>query len=203
MEKAKNIIQKVKIKDGQLEAIYEEHFSSENYSNTITKKCSQIIHADFRDAVDMLKTHMVIVCEMPEAEVIKDVGIYDYSADELANYIVTGYSHGGSDESAGVVIVGQKLLKSGKVLNLITPFIQFEDSDAYMFAGELEVEISACDHEAIEYLFNEKYGIKQMSLDFDTPAEADIATTAEEAPKPKKRGRKKKEVILSSFDAYA
>lgn len=203
MEKAKNIIQKVKIKDGQLEAIYEEHFSSDNYSNTITKKCSQTIHGDFRDAVDKLKPHMVIVCEMPEAEAIKDVGIYDYPANELSNYIVTGYSHGGSDESAGVVIVGQKLLKSGKVLNLITPFIQFEDSEAYMFAGELEVEISACDYEATEYLFNDKYGMKQMSLDFDTPAEAEIAVTAEEAPKPKKRGRKKKEVVLSSFDAYA
>lgn len=191
---AKNIIQKVKVKDGQLEAIYDEHFRAENYSNTISKKCSQIIHIDFREALDRLKAHMVCICEMPEAEAIKDIGIYDYSPDNLSNYIITGYSHGGTDDTAGVVLIGQKLLQSGKVLNLITPFIQFEDEEAYPFAGELYSEILSCDYEAEQYLFNEKYGIKQMSLDFDAPAEADVTVEISE--------KGSNENVVIPIDAY-
>ena len=52
MEKAKNTIVKAKIKDSQLEVVYDEIFQEENYSNTITKKCSQIVHADMRNAFD-------------------------------------------------------------------------------------------------------------------------------------------------------
>lgn len=201
METVTNSIQKVKVKDGQLEATYDEHFSEENYTNTISKKCSQIIHVDFRDALDKLKAHMACICEMPEAEKIRQVGIYDFDDSTLGNYVVTGYSHGGSDESAGVVIVGQKLLNSGKVLNLCTPFIQFEDDEAYPFAGELNQAIIACDYEAGEYLFDGKYGIKQLLLDFDAPADVEITTTVHEE-KPKRRKRKK-ELEPVPFDVYA
>ena len=41
--------------------------------------------------------------------------------EKLKNIVVTGYSKGGSDESAGVSIQAQKLLKSGQVLNLSVP----------------------------------------------------------------------------------
>ena len=202
METAKNTLQKVKIKDGKLEVTYEEYFREENYSNTIDKKCAQMIHADFRIALDKLKPHLACICEMPEAEHVKSVGIYDVHDEKLNSYIITGYTHGGSDESAGVTIIGQKLLKSGKVLNLITPFIQFMDDDAYDFAGELAADIEACDYEAEQYLFAEKWGVKQLSLDFDVPDGVDL--TIEASDKPKKRGRKKKaEIINKSFDETA
>lgn len=196
-ETAKNIIGKAKIKDSQLTVTYEEVFTSENYSNTIEKKCSQVIHKDMRDAFDKLALHLVCACEMPEAVKIREAGIYDFPVGELNNYVVTGYSHGGSDESAGVTIIGQKLLKSGKVLNLVSPFIQYEDDEAYEYAGELSVDVQGCDYEVKEYLFNEKYGIKQMSLDFDVPddVEVSIVTPDGEAKPLRKRGRKKKEEI--------
>lgn len=198
---ATNKIQKAKIKDYKLEAAYEEYFPEENYSNIIEKKCAQIVHADMQAAFDKLKVHLVAICEMPEAEAIKEQGIYDYPLSKLDSYIVTGYTHGGSDESAGITIIGKKLLKSGKVLNLISPFIQYEDADAYVFAGELYADIEACDYEVEQYLFHEKFGIKQLSLDFDAPADADITVAPE---KPKKRGRKKKaEIENKAFDETA
>ncbi|SFK99264.1 hypothetical protein [Proteiniphilum acetatigenes] len=197
---ATNKIQKAKIKDYKLEAAYEEYFSEENYSNIIEKKCAQIAHGDLQAALDKLKVHLACICEMPEAEAIKEFGVYDYPLSKLDGYVVTGYTHGGSDESAGVTIIGKKLLKSGKVLNLISPFIQYEDTDAYPFAGELYADIEACDYEVEQYLFHEKFGIKQMSLDFDAPDEADISA---EPQKPKKRGRKKKEIEVKAFDPTA
>jgi hypothetical protein len=188
MQTATNTIQKAKVKDQRLEVVYEEYFPAENYSNTIDKKCAQVVHADLQAAFNRLKPHLACICEMPEGNRITD--IYDCNLDDFNNYVVTGYSHGGSSESAGITIVGQKLLKSGKVLNLITPFIQFEDTDAYQYAGELCSEIEACDCEVKEYLFNEKWGIKQLSLDFD-----EGEGTSESADKPKRRGRKKKVTV--------
>ena len=201
MEKAKNTIVKAKIKDSQLEVVYDEIFQEENYSNTITKKCSQIVHADMRNAFDELRKHVVVVCEMPEVTDIKSKGFYNLKETDLNNYVVTGYSHGGSDDSAGVTIIAQKLLGTGKVLNLITPFIQFEDTETYEYAGDLAADIHACDCEVTEYLFNEKFGIKQLDFDFDTPNEVEITVTSTAEEKPKRKSRKKKELV--SFDNYA
>ncbi len=204
METAKNTIQKAKIKDSKLEVVYEEHFSEENYSNTIEKKCAQIVHADLKNAFDRLKAHVVCICEQPEADQVRAQGIFDFDEEIINNYVVTGYTHGGSDESAGVTIIAQKLLKSGKVLNLIAPFTQFEDDETYEFAGELYADIASCDHEVEQYVFHDKWGIKQLDFDFDAPEEA-FLNAAEE--KPKKKGRKKKElaaeIVAAAFEPYA
>lgn len=204
METAKNTIQKAKIKDSKLEVVYEEYFSEENYSNTIEKKYAQIVHADLKKAFDRLKAHVVCICEQPEADQVRAQGIFDFDEEIINNYVVTGYTHGGSDESAGVTIIAQKLLKSGKVLNLIAPFTQFEDADTYEFAGELYADIASCDHEVEQYVFHDKWGIKQLDFDFDAPEEAFI-NAAEE--KPKKKGRKKKElaaeIVAAAFEPYA
>lgn len=171
MENARNEIVKASVKNDRCEVTYKESFSEANYSNEVSKKCSQIVHADLKKALDRLKLHLVMVCEQPEAGLIDIETIHQVELDEFNNYVVTGYSIGGNDESAGVTIIGQKLLKSGSVLNLITPFIKFEDSDAYLFAGELYSDISSCNYEVEEYLFSEKWGIKQQEFDFDAPEE--------------------------------
>jgi len=207
METAKNTIQKAKIKDSKLEVIYEEHFSEENYSNTIEKRCAQIVHNDLRTVFDKLKVHLINVCEMPEATMIHAGNIYDSNFEDINNYIITGYSHGGSDESAGVTITGQKLLKSGQVLNINTPFIKFMDEEAYQFAGVLFTDIQACDYEVEQYLFNSKFGIKQLDFDFDAPEESFMADGVTLEVKPKKsRNRKKKEIaeelVDTAFDEY-
>ena len=203
MEAARNTIQKAKIKDSKLEVVYDEHFPDENYTNTIEKRCAQIVHVDLKEAFDRLRAHVVCLCEQPEAEKVRAQGIYDFDTEIVNNYVVTGYTHGGSDESAGVTIIAQKLLKSGKVLNLIAPLTQFEDAETYEFAGELYAEIAACDHEVEQYVFNDKFGIKQLDSDFEAPEEAFINSTDD---KPKKKGRKKKElaaeIVHAAFEGY-
>lgn len=109
--------------------------------------------------------------------------------EKFNNYVVTGYSIGGSDENAGVTIIGQKLLKSGSVLNMIGPFIKFEDFEAYAFAGELYADIYSCNYEVEQYLFKEKWGIKQQEFDFDVPEDLQgIDITVSDGPN--KKGRK-------------
>jgi hypothetical protein len=191
-------IQKVKIKNSQLTVEYKEEFRESNFSNGVTKTCEQIVHDDLRYALALLKVHVVAICEMPEAEL---VNIEEPADDDinstLDKIIVTGYSKGGSGESAGVCIIAQKILKTGQILNLTVPFTKFEDEniDGYSYGGELKKVINRCDYEVDAYLFGEKWGIKQLSLDFGEPSGDDTQ------PKPQKKGRKKKPQPADDFGA--
>ena len=113
---------------------------------------------------------------MPEAVQITEDNVYDFDPEQLMNYEITGYSIGGSDDSAGVTITGKKLLESGQVLNLNVPFTKFEDEDGYIHGAALMSDIQACNYEVEEFL-NGKWGIVQQELpgfETDTPNEAEI-----------------------------
>jgi hypothetical protein len=202
-DNVKNEIVKASIKSDRCEVTYKESFTEGNYSNEVSKKCSQIVHADMKKALDRLKIHLIMVCEQPEAPQVVDAGIYDYDIELINNYVVTGYSIGGSDENAGVTIIGQKLLKSGSVLNLISPFIKFDDRDAYSFAGDLYGDVQACDYEVMEYLFNGKWGIKQQEFDFDTPEvmQEGVEMTVTSGGKSKKTSMKKLKELAEMNEA--
>lgn len=202
-------IQKVKVNNSRLTAEYQERFREANYSNKVTKQSAQIVHDDLRYALSLLAPHVVSICEMPEAERINVTDPSDTDLNEtLKDIVVTGYSKGGSAESAGVSIQAQKLLKSGKVLNITVPFVQYEseDGDGYEYGIELQQAISRCDYEVDAYLFEGKCGLRQESFDFDTPEDSSIDVTSqgdtvEITVKPKRRGRKKKEVEESVAEA--
>ncbi|HCY40407.1 MAG TPA: hypothetical protein DHV48_03500 [Prolixibacteraceae bacterium] len=199
MENVKNEILKASVKNDRLEVTYRENFTEANYSNEVSKKCSQVVHADLRAALERLKLHLVVVCEQPEAGKVNFESIHEFKLDDLDNYIVTGYTIGGNDESAGVTIIGQKLLKSGQVLNLIAPFTKFEENDNYDFSGELYADIQACNWEVEEYLFSEKWGIKQTEFDFDAPEDAqDIEITISDSP-----GKKGKKINMKKLAELA
>lgn len=202
-------IEKVKLKSNQLTVDYTESYPEANYHNNVTKASQQFVHADLKYALSLFKAHVAAICEMPEAKKVNVSEPSDEDLNEiLKSYIITGYSKGGMDESAGVSIQAQKLLNSGQVLNLSVPFTKFEDEsgDGYPYGGELAEVVSRCDYEVDAYLFDDKWGIKQESFDFDTPEESDI--TGEEKPK-SKRGRKKKEQPeavseeIKAFDEFA
>lgn len=203
-ETALNTIQKATIKNDRCVVSFKENYREANYTNKVDKECDQIVHSDLKRAYAALIPFLITIAEQPEAKLF-DSGNIDIEPDEeieeaIAAYTVTGYVHGGSDESAGVSIIGQKALKTGQVLNLIAPFTKFENED-YSYGTELLQAIEQCDYEVKEYVFNGKFGIIQHQLDFDTdaPAEADIQTA--DVPK-KPRGRKKKEAV-AAFDTYA
>lgn len=188
MENATNEIVKAAIKNDRCEVTYKESFNEANYTNEVSKKSSQIVHADMRKAYSRLILHLIVACEQPEAGQINDENIHELDLEQFNNYVVTGYSIGGSDENSGVTIIGQKLLKSGQVLNLISPFIKFEDLEAYPLAGELFNDVAGCNYEVEEYLFNGKWGIKQEEIDFDAPAESDFSVTVSDSSD--KKGKK-------------
>jgi hypothetical protein len=188
-------IGKVKKKNDQLTVDYTESYPEANYHNDITKACQQFVHGDLKYAFDLLKPHVAAICEMPEANRISVANPTENDLNEtLKGYVITGYSKGGSEESAGVSIMAQKLLRTGQILNLTVPFTHFHDEsgEGYPYGEALEVIIRRCDYETDAYLFEEKWGLKQESFDFDEPEESAVTGTGE-APKKKGRGRKKKE----------
>lgn len=210
-------ITKVKLKAEQLTVDYTETYPQSNYANEVSKYCQQIVHPDLKVALDLLKPHVVGICELAEAKEVNIADPSDSDMEKLKSYVVTGYSRGGSEESAGVCIIAQKLLTTGQVLNLTVPFTKFSggDGEGYKYGEELESLINRCDYEVDAYLFEEKWGVKQESLDFDTPVEADIPVVAETDTsgmemdsKPKGRksktgtGRKKKGAV-KAFDEFA
>lgn len=177
MEIVSTEIKKVSLKNERLEVTMSQEFrltneSDDTFTDDVTRKSSQIVHKDLKAALDGLKPHLVCICEQKEAEAIKNAGIFDFDVESLDNYIVTGYTIGGTDEQEGITIIGQKLLKSGQVLNLIAPFTKYE-SEEYSFGGELMTAVEGCNYEVEEYLFNGKWGIKQQVFDFEEENEAD------------------------------
>jgi hypothetical protein len=201
-EKPRYEVEKVRVKNGQLTVDFKEHFAEANYSNNVTKASEQYIHPDLQYALRLLKPHVVAICEMPEADLINvDEPSEDDLSSTLEKIIITGYSISGKDESAGAVITAKRLLKTGHTLNITTPGIKFSDEtvDGYPHGASLDSVIKRCNYEVDAYLFEQKWGMKQLSLDFDFgDGETGDGVTEQ---KPKKRGRKKKLNIVAADDA--
>ena len=187
------------IKKDRLNVVYNERFSEANYTNVISKNCDQIIHSDLRETFNRLKLHLVVLCEQPEAANInKDSFTSPGYSEILENYIITGYANDSVDGVSGITIMGAKLLQSGKVVDLKI-FVPLLDAD-YPYYEELSIDAAACDAEVESYLFEEKWGVRQERLDFDTD-EPEEAVIIED--KPKKRGRKKQIEAPAPLDATA
>ncbi|WP_455674775.1 hypothetical protein [Phocaeicola sp.] len=200
METPRNDIKKAVIKKDRLNVNFNERFVEANYTNSIAKNCDQIIHHDLKEAFNKLKLHLVVLCAQPEADKIMKMSFSSPGFHEtLSNYIITGYAHDSDDGVDGVTIIGEKLLQSGKVVDL--RIFTAISEDVYKYADELKIDILSCDEEVDLYLFGEKWGIKQESLDFecDEPQEAPIV----EEPKKKGRGRAKKIEPPKVFDETA
>lgn len=188
MEKVKNEVKKAVVRKDRLNVCFNEILSESNYKSGVNKSCDQIIHRDLKEAFAKLKVHLVFLCEQPEAERINKQSINSTGfAETFPNYNITGYSHDSDEGTTGVTIFGQKLLQSGKVVDLKI-YVPLLD-DSYPFSEELNIDIQACNWETEEYLFSEKWGIKQEQFDFECDEPVDA--TADE--KPRKRGRRKKE----------
>ena len=200
MEQVKNEIKKAVVKKDRLNVVYNERFSESNYTNVINKSCDQIIHSDLREAFSRLKLHLVVLCEQPEASKIdKDSFTSPGYVETLENYIITGYANDSVDGVSGITIMGSKLLQSGKVVDLKI-FVPLLD-EQYLYYEELSIDAAACDAEVESYLFEEKWGIRQERLDFETDEPEEAIVMEEE--KPKKRGRKKQIDAPAPLDATA
>lgn len=171
-------INKVKIKDRTLTVDMDETISNENgqVTNEVTKKCAYLAHEDLLLAFKAMIPHLVKICDFKGADNISENNIADFEA--FPEYHITGISIGGNCEYEGITIIAQREFPSGKVLNIVTPFQQFQDVD-YPFNEELQLAVEACIHETNEYLFNDKFAVKQLEMDFggmdEEPANAQDA----------------------------
>lgn len=200
MEPVKNEIKKAVIKKDRLNVVYNERFSEANYTNVINKSCDQIVHSDLKETFNRMKLHLVVLCEQPEADNINKGSFTSPGyAETLNNYIISGYANDSVDGVSGITIMGSKLLQSGKVVDLKI-FVPLLD-EQYPYYEELSIDAAACDAEVDAYLFEEKWGVRQERLDFESDEPEEAVIIAEE--KPKGRGRKKKIEAPAALDAIA
>lgn len=153
-----------------IEATYKVKDLMEKTSKEITEKNDAPVHEDLSNAFKALHKHLPILCDYVKATKIKPemFGQADHTFDWVVDFEVTGFSIGGSDEHEGVVLIGNKSLKSGKQVNLTSPFIKFNDEEEYRYCGELSSDIYGCIYEVKEYLFNKKRAPKaQLALELE------------------------------------
>ena len=145
-------------KDSTLEATYRDD------TGTISIAGKNLVTNDLIDAFAKLIPHLAFLTEQKEASGEK----LDTLPDISKILEVTGYTRGGQDESAGVTLTGKRILQSGKVLNLNSPFTQLQnENEQYEYQFELEQALETCEYEVHEYLFNQKWKVVQQELPFE------------------------------------
>lgn len=158
-------IKKAKLTGGLfLEATYKMHNRAEGTSKEITEKNDSPVHGDLTQAFRALHKHLPILCDYVKATKIETeiFGTVQPDYDWVTEFEVTAFTVSGTDENTGVVLIGNKSLKEGKQVNLVTPFVKFSDTEFYRFGEELASDIEACIYEVKEYLFNGKKAPKQQ-----------------------------------------
>lgn len=172
-------IKKAKLRGHSLEVEMREEMvveGSGNVTNEIVKKCNTLVHEDLVKAFSKLKLHLVAICDLRGTDLILEAETLDsVDMNEFREFEVTGFSIGGDDDHEGVVLIGNRRFKSGKVLNLVTPFTKYVDeNDPYDLVNDLSLDIAAAVYEVEEYLFNNKYAVKQLEMDFEGEEASEI-----------------------------
>lgn len=185
-------------------------------TNEYTVNKGTLCHEDLIHALDRLKPHMAILCELKEVsgieELIIDLDRYDFG-ESLDKVFIGGIKVSYNLKGEVLTIFGGKTTSKGRVLNLCAPGVADIDVD-YPYVSELFEVLENIRAEINAYLFEGKCAVKQAELDFDEdisgvegdapeeaaePAQQPVEASAEADPALSKRGRKKnKSVKLSA-----
>ena len=172
----------------------------------MTAKHKRPVHADLVLAFDQLVPHLALLCDLVQGvrdgDVYVSAGQLFYGLDpqglplherpEFKGLKVTGLTY----SSTGVVLIGQKRYRGGKVLNLITPHEVLEPKEftgmEYDHLWELNAALARVEMEAHAYLAG-KTGSPppeavQSELDFEAETPFGGPETAS-VGKGKKRGK--------------
>lgn len=112
------------------------------------------IHPDLKKAFAALVPHLVLLCEFSSVKSLDKL-----TEAETEPFTVTSYSIGGKDdENTGIVLTGQKKLKTGKVMVFNTPFTRFEEDEksGYRFVDDLQTKLGILNDEIEKFLFEGK-----------------------------------------------
>jgi hypothetical protein len=151
-----------------------ETFDSNGPKDETSKNSKHVPHSTFKEALQKLKGHMLIINEfIPTAKIKK---YSDLKLDEQLeeSYRVVGVTVSGSGtEKEGIIITGYKTLSNGLgfVFNTPNTRVENEGESAYPHIAELLEDVERVKNEADDYLKG-KYGVKQGEL-FENPGEED------------------------------
>jgi hypothetical protein len=166
-------IRKAKIAEDtflETEYLLTEADGDETVSTERTEKSRKIIHEDLRKAFNRLIPHLVMLAEIVDDEKVDAVHFETeeiYLDPRFDKFKVTGFSMGGDAEHAGVTIIGRKMLRGKKVLNLTTPFTKFDpetEQSGYHFLHELYTAIQLCEQEVELYINGKQAPNPQLAL---------------------------------------
>ncbi|SOD81085.1 hypothetical protein [Spirosoma fluviale] len=166
------VLAKFKLTKLGVEADYEEYemFEGTSLRTDVSKKFPFQPKDELLAAFDMLVPHLLMMCEFVNESTIENPNeILDYSIAE--NFKVTGLLV----KESGVTIIGRRILKGKKVLNLTTPFYPWDtpdEADGYAFAHGFQMAVSMATEQALAYLEGDYIRqAAQLSLDFDNPTD--------------------------------
>ncbi|MDR3271933.1 MAG: hypothetical protein LBT29_00420 [Flavobacteriaceae bacterium] len=128
-------IKKAKIK-GRMFLSYDYEQKTEEVRNTLSASSDAVIHPDMRAALDALIPHFAFLTE----EICEGDFLHANQTKEgnvFKKYSVDGFSVGGTGESEGVTLIGNKTLLSDKKVNFNSPFQKFED-EQYRYGEDLQ-----------------------------------------------------------------
>lgn len=144
---------------------YTERVTTEKDGETFTDSSEftlvkyKEVHPDLKACFDKLKPYVLNLCEITDEVDSADTIL-------LGKIKVTGVTIGGSDEHEGCTLIAQRILKHGKVLNLITPFMKWEDEyNGYDHSYEVAGIVRELQHECELYLSGKYAPEKQLELD--------------------------------------
>lgn len=171
-------IELAKVKLDKFANLYAEYTIREKgISSEVTRKTHQPAHEDLVKAFSRLTAHLCLMTEVvpgikwEDDQYLQDGAISAafqdeavYTAPEFESYRCTGFTI----SSGGVVLVGQKKLRSKKVLNLVAPYEVLEPEqptgDEYWHLNYLNDDLNMAIEEVIAYL-DGKYNDEGRQLD--------------------------------------
>ena len=154
-----------------------------------------IAHQDLVEAFNRLTPHLILLCEQPEASSIDVDNIESIST--VPGYTVSSFTIAGEEEDEGFTISGTRLLNSGKVLPLNTPFQKWDDAAPYEYISEVGEVISSLQYHVEQYLEGKRAPKRQLEMVFEEnldPVDPDDLDLHDEGVEMKKKAKKKKAV---------
>lgn len=166
-------IQKVKLKDQQLTCEFTEQRTQDAPPRAFSLTCAEQVHPDLSHRLSRLVPHLCLLTEQQT----ETPDFWPDTAEELParfqTFTVTGFSMG--KHQVGVTLIGQRALTTGKVLNLTSPYVRFDDETdaAYAYAPLLETELSEVLAEVEAALRGKCTEYRQLDL-FEEPGTTNV-----------------------------
>ncbi len=152
-----------------------DSFNDEGKIGDTSKNYKHVPHQHFQDAMQKLKSHLLLISEFLVAEKFKKLPVLDEDDPLGKNFRVCGVHISGEGEKEGVIITGYHTLSTGLGYVFNTPLtkIENEGETKYKFIQDLVSDVEDVRKEAGEYLTG-KHGKKsnpnQTELELE-PAE--------------------------------